>query len=252
MDMQEEIIQQGLRVVGTQNKDAVKSFLNKDDNIGLINQHFQPTGFTLLQLAASNNIDVIRTLLELGADVKITDDLGRNVLQYLIDARKITAETGYLLIKAGVNPNTKGLDYPKNFLQIILDRAADNIIQEYVPLLLRAGASLVLSEKEASTGLVALIDGEVSEDRLCSALAMVMAGANPALKNSKNKNLLEVMYELYPEIKVFIKNEGLSIQEMSNPVAFFKKIDIPTLAFEIKCENKIHKARNKFMNLLLD
>lgn len=247
----ESLIEKMCNVVKEKDVISIVTFFTNEENLQLLNYPISPTGFTILQYAAAHRPTMIPILMSLGADPLKKDNSGRDVLQYLIDNQNLNADIGYLLISKGIDPNTKGLLCHETYLQILLNNAADNLIQKYVPLLLKGGEKIELTHKQANHALLALLKSEGTQAMLLAALTLVEAGANPNIVNDKKQNILNVILSTYPEIKNVLLHSHIPESKIADPTMVFKYISASSLRLEIKYQALDYRSRNQYLNFLI-
>lgn len=256
MESRVEIINQMLKIVKTGDVDEVITFFKAGDNAQYLNVPVTENGFPILHIAAVLRPEMMEVLLSLGADINKKDNEGRTVFQYLIDTTdKLTTEIGYMLIQHGADPNTYGLVVKKTFLQIILDNAiskdADQLIYDYFPGLLKAGANADVSKEQANLALYGLLSGDATFDTILAALTFIEAGADPGIYNKKKRqHVIDCIYKLCPEVREYVKARCL-VENVYDPRTIFQTVSVLEIATKVRNIKIRQETINDYLNLLL-
>jgi hypothetical protein len=160
--------------------DGVREYLAKG-----VNANTQERGDTALHIAVSrNNIEMVRVLLDAGANPNIRDE-GKNTALLMLN-EECTVEMIKLLLDAGAKVNVKDEEGMRPLMI-----AAEFESSEVLQVLLNAGAKVNKRDNEGRAALMIA----VKEGRLESVRALLAAGANVSLKDKTGKTALQIAME---------------------------------------------------------
>src|SRR5262249_145465 len=79
-------------------------------------------------------------------------------------------------------------------------------------------------------------------------LVLVANGGRSNLVNKEGKNILQIIYEIFPDIKNDILSFGIPENNLNNTSYVFSHIPLMSL---VKFHSTAHKARSHFLNLVI-
>lgn len=207
------------------NVDLVRQLVSKEN----VNFHMEdlatPLMFIIDKDESEKNLEIVKILLDLGADVNIVNIFGDNSLIWpsYLGHDKIVQ----LLLAAGANPNIKNL---KGNTPLTLAVNHPKILK----LLLDVGANPDIQDADGDTALIISSRNNIAE----SVDILLKAGANPNIQNIKGKTALMVAADSAEEdVTEMLINYGadLFVKDHENLYAL-------DLCFRDKCEEIISRA----------
>jgi ankyrin repeat protein len=154
-----------------------------------------PRGITLLMTAASSgDLELVRLLLENGADVNAIDTWGLTPLSYAISYQKI--EIVRLLIEQGANVNVRG---ENDTTPLMKASATGNI--EVIELMLNKGADNKAKDKNKVTALMYA----AADKQLDAMKFLISRGADPKAKDKDGRTAKTYLKKGFPREYIIYK-----------------------------------------------
>lgn len=167
------------------------------------------------------------------------------------------------IINFGIDPYQ--LKLSRDLLQEIIFYQSDRI-DYYIPLILTMGVKLQNQGEyllfgndlfghpiEIETSVIQLLmkSARLSPIKIYTVLAFIQHGEQANGVDQHNKNILQIMYDLYPKTRDMICSWGIRQKKSEDSEFVLGRINISILRLELQNFSPIHQARSLFVNFLI-